>query len=68
MALALMIYRKRAWTTISNVGKVLRFHARRGPQVHPTINLSNPAAVRLPYGIAIAFGSVYWLCISVYRG
>lgn len=68
MAVGVMIYHRRVRTTVSNVGKILRFHFTRGPQVHPTINLSNPSAIRLPYGVAIAVGSVYWLCISVYRG
>lgn len=68
MAVGVMIYHKRVRATVSNVGSILRFHLTQGPQAHPSINLSNPAAVRLPYGIAIAAGSVYWLCISVYRG
>ncbi len=68
MAVVVMIYRKRVRDTISNVGEVLRFHVKRGAQAHPTINLSNPAAIRLPYGLAIAAGSLYWFCISIYRG
>ncbi|MGZ4858361.1 MAG: A24 family peptidase [Candidatus Angelobacter sp.] len=59
MAIATMIYRKRTITTIRNVGELLHFRLVNGPQVHPTLNIDNPEAVRLPYGIAIAAGALY---------
>jgi len=36
------------------------FHAQQGLQTHPTVNLDNPGAVRMPYGLAFAAGTLYW--------
>jgi prepilin peptidase CpaA len=59
MGIAYAIYRRRMRATLRNVGSVLRFHAWAGLQVHPDFNLDNPAALRLPYGLAIAMGTLY---------
>lgn len=53
------IYRGRIGSTLKNVGSVLRFHAWAGLQAHPDLNLDNPAALRMPYGLAIALGMLY---------
>jgi len=59
MAIVYAIYRGRMWATIKNMGSVLRFHAWAGLQVHPELNLDNPMALRMPYGLAIAAGTLY---------
>jgi len=51
-----------------NVWDLIRFHAALGGQVHPTLNLSNPQAIRLPYGVAIATGVLYSALVSYGRG
>lgn len=51
-----------------NVWDLIRFHAVLGAQVHPTLNLSNPQAIRLPYGVAIATGVLYSAVASYGRG
>ena len=61
MALGIALYRSSARRTLRNVWELLRFHAAHGPQVHPTLNLDNPQAGRLPYAVAIAAGSGYAL-------
>ena len=61
MALAVAFYRSSAVRTLRNVWELLRFHAAHGAQVHPTLNIDNPQATRLPYAIAIAAGSGYAL-------
>jgi prepilin peptidase CpaA len=61
MALAVALYRSTALRTLRNVLELLRFHAVHGAQVHPTLNIDNPQATRLPYAIAIAAGSGYAL-------
>jgi prepilin peptidase CpaA len=58
LALIYAAYRGRLRTTLSNVGAVLRFHAWAGLQAHPELNLDNPATLRLPYGLAIATGTL----------
>jgi prepilin peptidase CpaA len=52
-------YRGRLRATLSNVGSVLKFHAWAGLQAHPELNLDNPNALRMPYGLAIAAGTLY---------
>ena len=61
MALAVAFYQSSALRTLRNVWDLLRFHAVHGAQVHPTLNIDNPQATRLPYAIAIAAGSGYAL-------
>jgi len=59
LGLVYAIYRRRVGSTLRNVGSVLRFHAWAGVQAHPELNLDNPAALRMPYGLAIAAGTLY---------
>ena len=58
LALIYVVYRRRTRATLSNVGTVLRFHAWAGLQAHPELNLDNPDALRMPYGLAIAAGTL----------
>ena len=46
-------------TTLRNVGSVLMFHVWSGLRAHPELNLDNPSALRMPYGLAIATGTLY---------
>jgi len=46
--------------TLRNTLSVVGFHARFGLQPHPVINLENPAAVKMPYALAAAGGTLYW--------
>src|SRR5207248_7833995 len=59
MAVVLMIWKHRVGVTLRRVISLIAFHARHGFKPHPEINLSNEAALRLPYGAAIAAGTVY---------
>lgn len=59
MAIVYAVYRGRMWATLKNVGSVLRFHAWAGLQAHPDLNLDNPETLRMPYGLAIAAGTLY---------
>ena len=59
LAIGYALYRRRMISTLKNVGSVLKFHAWAGAQAHPELNLDNPSALRLPYGLAIALGTLY---------
>jgi prepilin peptidase CpaA len=59
LGIVYVVYRRRIAVTFRNVGSVLRFHAWAGLQAHPKFNLDNPAALRMPYGMAIALGTLY---------
>src|SRR6266536_4973081 len=54
MAIVLAMWQRKLRTVLVNVFELIRFHAVAGAEVHPSINLSNPQATRLPYGVAIA--------------
>lgn len=68
MAIGYMLVLGRFRTTMRNVGSLLQFHSVSGAEVHPELNLSNPEAVRMPYGVAIALGSVIVLCTTIWKG
>ena len=59
LGIAYTLYRGRLTATVKNVGSVLKFHAWAGLQPHPEFNLDNPATLRLPYGLAIAVGTLF---------
>lgn len=67
LAIAYAVYRGRMISTLKNVGSVLRFHAWAGVQAHPEVNLDNPAALRMPYGLAIALGTLYAFLAVLWR-
>jgi len=67
LAIAYALYRRRMWTTLKNVGTVVRFHAWAGVQPHPELNLDNPTALRMPYGLAIALGTLYAFAAVCWR-
>ena len=41
---------------------VLKHHATHGVQQHPSVNLDNPEAARMPYGLAMAAGALFCCC------
>ncbi len=64
MAVGYMIYRRSIRATLVNVIHLLQFHWAHGAESHPDINLSNPSAARMPYGVAIAAGVLYSFCVT----
>src|SRR5271165_3189340 len=67
LAIAYALYRKRMISTLKNLASVLRFHAWAGVQAHPEVNLDNPEALRMPYGLAIALGTLYAFAVVRWR-
>ncbi len=61
------LYHGRMWSTIKNVGSILKFHALAGVQPHPNFNLDNPEVLRVPYGLAIAMGTLYVYLLMWWR-
>ena len=59
IAVFYMVFYRRVASTMGNVGELLRFHLRSGVKPHPEINLQDPAAMRMPYGLAIAAGTLF---------
>ena len=67
LAIIYAAYRGRMRATFSNVGSVMKFHAWGGLQAHPELNLDNPDTLRLPYGLAIAAGTLYAFVTTCWR-
>jgi prepilin peptidase CpaA len=67
-AIIYALWQGRLRTVLSNVGDLIKFHSAVGAEIHPTLNLSNPQSVRLPYGLAIAAGVLYSVLAFFYRG
>ncbi len=61
LALLYMVFYKRVVSTIRNLGALLKFHLTSGIRPHPELSIQNTAAIRLPYGLAIAIGTIYVL-------
>jgi len=60
LAIVFMVVSGRIVETLRNTLWVAAFHAQHGVQTHPVVNLDNPTAIRMPYGLAFAAGIVYW--------
>lgn len=58
MGLVLAIRRGRVRHTLANVMELTIHHGRNGLHPHPELNILNTSTLRLPYGVAIALGSV----------
>ena len=67
LAIVYALCKGRMISTLKNLGSVLRFHAWAGAQAHPELNLDNPAALRMPYGLAIALGTLYAVVMVWWR-
>ena len=65
MALGLALVRGRLQQTIMNVGELAAHHSHQGLEPHPDLNVSNAQTLRLPYGLAIAAGSILTLYFQV---
>ena len=64
LAIVFMVASGRIVETMRNTWSVAGFHARYGLKAHPVVNLDNPKAVRMPYGLAFAVGTLYWVASS----
>ena len=61
MGLGLALLRGRLKETLFNVSTLTKHHGQVGLAPHPELNVKNNATLRLPYGLAIAAGSVVTL-------
>lgn len=59
IAIAQMIRQKRVFVTLMNLWELLRGFFVLGLKPHPEVNLDNPAATTLPFGVAVAAATVF---------
>jgi prepilin peptidase CpaA len=67
LAIAYMIVSGQVLRVLRSTLSVVGYHARHGLKAHPEVNLDNPKALRLPYGLAFAAGTLYWTVSSLWR-
>jgi prepilin peptidase CpaA len=68
LAIVCSLWQGRLRVVLQNAWELIKFHAAVGAEVHPSLNLSNQRAVRLPYGVAIAAGVLYSAIAFYHRG
>jgi len=68
VAIGHMIFFRRVGSTVRNLWDLVRHHLAHGIQPHPELNLQKPRSMRLPYGLAIALGTLYSFAATVWRG
>jgi len=54
-----MVMHRRVRDTILNTVELVRHHTSEGFQPHPVLNVQQQGTMRLPYGLAIAIGTLY---------
>jgi prepilin peptidase CpaA len=59
LALLYMIFGKLVVKTLRNTLALFRHHLTSGFRAHAVLNIEQPASTRLPYGVAIAVGTLY---------
>jgi prepilin peptidase CpaA len=64
LAIAVAVLRGQLASTIRNTFSVARHHLTSGLSAHPEITLDNPSAARMPYGLAIAAGTLYTFVVT----
>jgi len=62
IAIAQMIRQRRVLVTLMNLWELLRGFFILGLKPHPEMNLDNPAASTLPFGVAVAAATVFCCC------
>jgi len=67
LAVAYMVRSGQTKRTLGRTFSVVWHHVRHGLNAHPEVNLDNPQAVRMPYGLAFATGTLYWALSSLWR-
>jgi len=54
-----MVFYRRVGSTVQNIAELIRFHLTSGIRPHPEVNLGDPGSIQVPYGLAIAMGTLY---------
>jgi prepilin peptidase CpaA len=64
-AIVQIVRARRIGETLRSTISVAGHHVQHGLQMHPEVNLDNPRALRMPYGLAFAGGTIYWAVSSL---
>ena len=61
LAVLYMVFRRRVSEALLNTVELIRHHLTSGLKPHPELNVREPETMRVPYGVAIAIGTLYCL-------
>jgi len=59
LAVCYIVMQRRVCETLMNTLELVRHHATAGFQPHPVLSVQQPGTMRLPYGLAVAIGTLY---------
>jgi prepilin peptidase CpaA len=68
LAVGYMIFHQRVRIALSNTVELMRHHFTKGLKPHPMLNVREADTLRIPYGLAIAIGTVYCVGTIFWRG
>jgi prepilin peptidase CpaA len=68
LGVSYMLFRGQVFATLSNTVELMRHHLTSGLRPHPVLNIQEPGALRIPYGLAIALGTLYCAGNVIWRG
>jgi Flp pilus assembly protein protease CpaA len=59
LAIFYVFFRQGVRTTVWNLLELIRFRLTSGLQPHPLLNVREARTVRVPFGVAIAMGTLF---------
>ena len=68
IAVVYMVSNKRVLEALRNALELIRHHLTSGLRPHPVLNVQEPSSLRIPYGLAIAVGTLYCVGSTFLRG
>lgn len=66
IGVGVVLVRRRGLQTVFNVVELFRHHMTSGLKRHPDLNIQESSALRIPFGPAIAIGTLYVLIQSLF--
>jgi prepilin peptidase CpaA len=59
LSLVYIMFTQRIRTTLRNIFALARFRLTQGLMPHPVLNVRQPGTLRVPFGVAIAMGTLF---------
>jgi prepilin peptidase CpaA len=66
LAILYMAFGQSIRGTFKNVFTLTYYRIRSGLRPHPVFNIDNPKALRVPFGVAIAMGTLFCACNAIW--
>ncbi|SDF83673.1 A24 family peptidase [Terriglobus roseus] len=64
MAIVVIVWHRRVWHSVRNVGRIVAHHCENGLEPHPELNVRNKRNLRLPYALAITAGTLLTISLE----